>query len=114
MRDQHEIRIIDWSHWHKVPQQRVWLVRNQRLVHRLRVRHHEQGVAIRRGFRGCIGANHSAATGTVVHDERLSERLRQTLRNCPRVNVRWATRGEGDDDANRLDWIVLRAQRGAH
>jgi hypothetical protein len=63
---------------------------------------HHQRVSVGRGFRQCFGGNHSACAGTVLHHDRLTERLGQLLRQNSGGDVGAAASGEADEDFDRL------------
>ena len=113
MHDQYEIRVIDRRHRHEVAQQVEGFVVQQRLVDRMRVRHHQQCVAIGRRLRHQVGADHRARAWPIIDNERLPKNILQALANVARVDIGWPTGGERHDDPHRVTRIRLR-QRERH
>ena len=58
-----------------------------------------------------IGADVAVRTGLVLDDDRLPERLRQSLSDRARKNVGCSSGRIGNDDADRLRRIRLRVRR---
>ena len=108
MHHKHEIGIVHRRHADEIAQQRVGLVRHQRFIDRLGVRHHQQGVAVGRGLGDEIGANDRTGARLVLDDEGLPENALQLLRHVARIVVGWPARGERHDDAHGLRRIGLR------
>ena len=111
MHDQHQVGIVDRRHRYEVAQQRIRLVRDQRLVDRLRIRHQQQRVAVRRALGHRVGAGDRAGARPVLDDERLAHRVLQPLREEARVDVGRAAGGERHDDLHGAGRIVLRTTR---
>jgi hypothetical protein len=105
--DEHEIRIVDRRDRREIAHQRERLVRHQRLVDRVRVRHQQQRVAVGGALRNDLGADDRAAAGTVFDDERLAHGLLQALREEARVDVGRAAGRERHDDLDRPRRIVV-------
>src|SRR5439155_26142774 len=80
----------------------LWLLSSERLVYGVRVRHHQERVAVRRRLRDGIGANASSAPHAVLNHDRLAERLLELLAEIPRVDVRGTAGGERHDDLHRF------------
>ncbi len=71
-------------------------------------RTHEQGVTVRRRFRGDHRGDSPAAARSIVDDYLLTETLVQFLAQCTRDDIRHAAWCEADDEAYGFTWITLR------
>ena len=104
----HQVRIIDRRDRDEVAHQLVRLVRDQRLVDGVRVRHHQQRVAVRRRLRDRIGADDRARAGAILDDECLLEMLGEMLRDLPRKMSAGPPGPNGTMILTGRDGIVLR------
>jgi hypothetical protein len=69
-----QVLVVHAGHRSEVAHQVVGLLRDERLVHRVRVRHHENRVAVGRRLRDRVGADDRAAAGTVLDHHGMAER----------------------------------------
>ena len=106
-----QVGIVERRHRHEIAHQLERLVRDQRLVGRVRVRHHQQRVAVGRRLRDRIGADDRAGAGPVLDDEGLLELFGEMLRDDARVDVGRTAGAERHDHAHLPRRIVLRLGR---
>ncbi len=97
-----EVGIVDRRDRHEVPHQAVGLLREQRFVYRVRIRHHEERVSVGGGFRHHVGADDRTSARPVLDYEGLSESLLQTVADKACVDVGRPTGGIGHDDFHRF------------
>ena len=100
--DEKEVGIVDRRDRRKVPHQAVGLLREQRFVYRVCVRHHEERVSVGGGFRHRVGADDRAGARPVLDYKGLSKSLLNTVADKARIDVRRPTRGIGNDDPHRF------------
>jgi len=96
-RHQHEVGRADRRDRREVAQQLKRLVRNQRLVDGVCVRHQQQRVAVGRALRDGVGADDRAGSGPVVDHERLAPAFLQLGREEARIDIGRAARRERHD-----------------
>jgi hypothetical protein len=72
-----------------------------------------QGVAVRRGFGGALGAEAAAGTGTVIDDDLLAERFRQPFAKKAGEHIRTAAGRVWHDEGDGMIGIGLGCHRGA-
>ena len=108
---QHQLGIHQRGDRHEVAHQPIGLVRIERLDRGLGRRDHQQGVAVRRGFRGFRRADDGAGARAVLHHDRLTERLAQLLAERAGEYVGRPARAERHDHADGAVRIVLRGSR---
>jgi hypothetical protein len=77
---------------------------------RVRVAHHQRGVAVLGGARDPFRRRRSAAAHSILDYDGLAEQLRERLRHDARRDVGTATGAEADHDADRLARPVLRLE----
>ena len=73
----------------------------------------QEGVAVRRGFRGDLDAEAAAGAGTVVDDNLLAERFRHPLTDEASEHVRAAARRIGHDEGDGTIGIGFSRERSA-
>ena len=105
---EHEVGIVDRRDRHEVAHQLERLVRDQRFVDGVRVRHQQQRVAVGRALGDRVGADDRAGAGAVVDDHVLPQRLLQPLCDDAAEDIGRAAGCERHDDADRASRVVLR------
>src|SRR5829696_5448450 len=107
MDEEHEVGIVDRRHRHEIAHQLVGLLRDQRLVRGVGVRHHEQRVPVRRRLRGLVGADDGAGARPVLDHERPLERFAEILADEAGVDVGGSAGAERHDDLDIPARVVL-------
>jgi len=109
VRRQHVGRFRDQHDGHEVPRHVVACRRAQHGIdHQLRVAGHQQGVAVGRGLGDGLCADHAAATGLVVDDQRLAQAFAHGLRHDARVRIQPAAGRVRHHNADRLGRVGRR------
>ena len=106
-----QVGVVDGRHRHEIAHELVGAVRQQRLVDGVRVRHHQQRVAVGRRLGDLARADQRAGAGPVLDDERLLERFLQVLADDAGVDVGGPAGAERHDDLDGPRWVVLRRGR---
>ncbi len=76
-----------------------------------RARHHQDGVAIRRHFRGGARRNRAAGAAAIVDDDRLAQHLAHLVGDITQRDAGAAARRERDHERDRSLGIGLRCRR---
>ena len=112
--DDDEVGGIDRRDRREIAHQFVFALRrrHQRFVRRLRVRHHQERVAVGRRFDDLLRADHAAGAGAVLDHDRLAELLLQHVADQARRHVGRSSGAEGNDDPDRPRRVILRETGG--
>ena len=77
-------------------------------IDRMARRNHGERVSVRRCIGSDIDRDGSIGARPVINDDRLTQGFSQLLRNRSCGEIDTAASGEGNDQANRFGWVVLR------
>src|SRR5829696_7930928 len=80
----------------------------ERAVRRKQRRCKKDRVAVRRCLCNELRADRARRPGAVLDDERLAKALVESLREEPRLDIGTPSGRGRNDDADGLDWVVLR------